>query len=163
MSSQFGAREATSLQHFSDKIRQFTPNWFAMTMGNGIVSLVLAALPLSFPGQHALAVSLWCVDVVLYALFTAMFAARWIFYPETIKPLLHHPLQSMFLGTLPMGLAPIVNGTVLFAGPHFGAGAYSLAYGLWCCDALLAVAASVMSDLLWFYLGRRRGVAIVSS
>src|SRR5260370_21440151 len=79
MFSQFGASdEATSLQHFSDKIRQFTPNWFAMTMGNGIVSLVLAALPESFPAQHTLAVSLWCVDIVLYAVFTAMFAARLI-------------------------------------------------------------------------------------
>jgi C4-dicarboxylate transporter/malic acid transport protein len=151
MSSQFGANhEATSSQHFSDKIRQFTPNWFAMTMGNGIVSLVLAALPLSFPGQHALAVSLWCVDIVLYAVFTAMFAARWVFYPETIKPLLHHPLQSMFLGTLPMGLAPIINGIVLFAGPHFGAGAYSVAYELWCCDALLAVVVAVGVPYLMF-------------
>jgi C4-dicarboxylate transporter/malic acid transport protein len=150
MSKQFGAREATSLQHFSDKIRQFTPNWFAMTMGNGIVSLVLAALPQSFPGQHALAVSLWCVDIVLYAVFTAMFAARWIFYPETIGPLLHHPLQSMFLGTLPMGLAPIINGIVLFAGPHFGAGAYSLAYALWCGDALLAVVVAVGVPYLMF-------------
>jgi C4-dicarboxylate transporter/malic acid transport protein len=151
MSSQFSARrEATSLQHFSDKIRQFTPNWFAITMGNGIVSLVLAALPLSFPGQHALAVSLWCMDIVLYAVFTAMFAARWIFYPETIKPLLHHPLQSMFLGTLPMGLAPIINGIVLFAAPHFGTGAYSLAYGLWCGDALLAVVVAVEVPYLMF-------------
>src|SRR5260370_9249863 len=79
-----------------------------------------------------------------------MFAARWIFYPETIKPLLHHPLQSMFLGTLPMGLAPIINGIVLFAGPHFGAGAYSLAYGLWCLDALLAVVVAVGVPYLMF-------------
>jgi C4-dicarboxylate transporter/malic acid transport protein len=90
------------------------------------------------------------VDIVLYAVFTAMFAARWIFYPETIKPLLHHPLQSMFLGTLPMGLAPIINGIVLFAGPHFGTGAYSLAYGLWCCDALLAVVVAVGVPYLMF-------------
>lgn len=29
-------------------IRQFTPNWFAMTMGTGIVFLILLALPMSF-------------------------------------------------------------------------------------------------------------------
>src|SRR5260370_4273473 len=108
-------------------------------MGYDSRLVVRPALPQVFPGQHAIAVSLWYVDIVLYAVFAAMFAARWIFYPETIKPLLHHPLQSMFLGTLPMGLAPIINGIVLFAGPHFGAEAYSLAYGLWCVDALLAV------------------------
>jgi len=26
-------------------VRQFTPNWFAMTMGTGIVFLILLALP----------------------------------------------------------------------------------------------------------------------
>ncbi|MGF6851251.1 TDT family transporter [Paraburkholderia sp. CI3] len=137
-------------QSFSDKIRQFTPNWFAMTMGNGIVFLVLAALPVHFSGQRAISASLWGVDIVLYAIFAAMFAARWICFPETIKPLLHHPLQSMFLGALPMGLAPIINGIVLFAGQRFGAGAYTLAYVLWCFDAVLAVVVAIGVPYLIF-------------
>jgi C4-dicarboxylate transporter/malic acid transport protein len=139
-----------AVQSISDKIRQFTPNWFAMTMGNGIVFLVLAALPVQFSGQRALAASLWCVDIMLYAVFAAMFAARWIFFRETIKPLLHHPLQSMFLGALPMGLAPIINGIVLFAGPHFGGIAYTFACVLWGVDALLAVAVAIGVPYLMF-------------
>ncbi len=141
---------SASAQRLSEKVRQFTPNWFAVTMGNGIVFLVLTALPLHFSGQRALAESLWCVDIALYAVFAAMFAARWIFYPETIKPMLHHPLQSMFLGAIPMGLAPIINGIVLFAGPHFGTSAYTLAFALWCCDALLAVTVAVVVPYLMF-------------
>jgi C4-dicarboxylate transporter/malic acid transport protein len=141
---------ASGAQPFSDKVRQFTPNWFAVTMGNGIVFLVLMALPLHFSGQRALAESLWCVDIGLYAVFAGMFAARWIFYPETVKPLLHHPLQSMFLGAIPMGLAPIINGIVLFAGPHFGASVYTLASALWCFDALLAVVVAVAVPYLMF-------------
>jgi C4-dicarboxylate transporter/malic acid transport protein len=137
-------------QSFPDKIRQFTPNWFAVTMGNGIVFLALTALPLHFSGQRALAESLWCVDIALYAIFAAMFAARWIFYPDTIRPLLHHPLQSMFLGAIPMGLAPIINGIVLFAGPRLGAGAYTLASALWCFDAVLAVVVAIGVPYLMF-------------
>jgi C4-dicarboxylate transporter/malic acid transport protein len=141
---------SASAQRLSEKIRQFTPNWFAVTMGNGIVFLVLTALPLHFSSQRALAESLWCVDIALFAVFTAMFAARWIFYPETIKPLLHHPLQSMFLGAIPMGLAPIINGIVLFAGPRFGTSAYTLASALWCFDAVLAVTVAVVVPYLMF-------------
>jgi C4-dicarboxylate transporter/malic acid transport protein len=143
-------RHAAARQSLAEKVRQFTPNWFAVTMGNGIVFIVLASLPLHFAGQKTLAASLWCVDIVVFAVFAAMFAARWILYPETIKPMLHHPLQSMFLGTLPMGLAPIVNGIVLFAAPHYGSGAYSLAFALWCVDSVLAVVVAIGVPYLMF-------------
>ncbi|WDD90940.1 TDT family transporter [Burkholderia sp. FERM BP-3421] len=137
-------------QSLSDKIRQFTPNWFAMTMGNGIVSLVLVALPFHFTGQQALAATLWSVNVVLYALCTAMLLARVLRHPETIRPMLHHPLQSMFLGAIPMGLVPIINGCVLFAAPRVGPVAYDVAAALWCLDAALAVAVAVLVPYLMF-------------
>lgn len=137
-------------QRFSDKVRQFTPNWFAVTMGTGIVFLILAALPVHFRGQRLLAESLWRVDIVLYSVCTAMFAARCICFPKTIRPLLNHPLQSMFLGAVPMGLIPIVNGLVLFGGERYGAGAYALALYLWCFDAVLAVAVAIGVPYLMF-------------
>jgi len=136
-------------QSFAEKIRQFTPNWFAVTMGNGIIFLVLLALPLHFAGQKKLAFALWMVNIVLYVVFTVMFTSRWIFYPSTIRPMLHHPLQSMFLGTLPMGLAPIINGIVLFA-PNLGNGAYAVAYPLWCFDAVLSVVTAIGVPYLMF-------------
>ncbi|KVO39592.1 TDT family transporter [Burkholderia ubonensis] len=132
----------------SERVRQFTPNWFAMTMGNGIVSLVLAGLPLHFGGQRALASALWAIDIVLYLAFAAMLAARAIRFPETIRPLLRHPVQSMFLGAVPMGLVPIINGIVLFAGGH--AEANALAYALWCVDALLSVVVAIGVPFMMF-------------
>ncbi|MGG1946917.1 TDT family transporter [Trinickia sp. NRRL B-1857] len=137
-------------QGFAQKVRQFTPNWFAVTMGNGIVFLVLAALPWHFAGQMTIARTLWCFDIVLYAVFAAMLAARWVFYPETIRPMLHHPLQSMFLGAVPMGLAPIVNGLVIFCAPHGGDGVAQLAYRLWCIDAIVGCAAAIGVPYMMF-------------
>ncbi|KVS28278.1 TDT family transporter [Burkholderia cepacia] len=132
----------------SERIRQFTPNWFAVTMGNGIVSLVLGALPVHFAGQHALASALWVIDIVLYLAFSAMLIARATLFPETIRPLLHHPVQSMFLGAVPMGLVPIINGIVLFAGGH--AEANALAYTLWCFDAVLSVVVAIGVPFMMF-------------
>ncbi|WP_051376706.1 TDT family transporter [Burkholderia sp. WSM2232] len=146
----YGVLPTHGRQGWAERVRQFTPNWFAMTMGNGIVYLVLAGLPWHFAAQTALAEMLWAVSIALYAVFAAMLIARWIFYPETIRPMLHHPLQSMFLGAVPMGLAPIINGLVLFAGPHLGDGAYQLAYKLWCLDAILAIAVAIGVPYMMF-------------
>jgi len=134
----------------SEKIRQFTPNWFAVTMGNGIVALVLATLPFRFPGQQGMAAALWLADVVLYAGCVAMLLARAIRYPETIRPMLRHPLQSMFLGAIPMGLVPVINGCVLFAAPKIGPLAYSIAHALWCIDVLLAIVVAIAVPYLMF-------------
>ncbi|RQS16424.1 C4-dicarboxylate ABC transporter [Burkholderia sp. Bp9002] len=143
-------KAASSRQTLSEKVRQFTPNWFAMTMGNGIVSLVLAGLPLRFAGLHAVAATLWGINAALYAACFGMLMARLIRHPETIRPMLHHPLQSMFLGAIPMGLVPIINGCVLFAAPRIGAGAYTVAYCLWWFDSLLAVAIAIGVPYLMF-------------
>jgi tellurite resistance protein TehA-like permease len=120
-------------------IRQFTPNWFAMTMGTGIVYLLLVASPVQLPGQAVVARILWIFDSALYLFFAIMLACRMMLFAETIKPMLDHPVQSLFLGTIPMGLIPIINGTVIFGGPLFGGFATHLAAYLWWADALLAL------------------------
>lgn len=120
-------------------IRQFTPNWFAMTMGTGIVFLILLAVPIEIPARQQIAITLWTVDSMLFGSFVALFAARLICYPRTIRPLLDHPVQSMFLGTIPMGLIPIVNGLAIFGPDLFGRAALDAAHMLWWVDAALAV------------------------
>ena len=132
-------RPFSRLAHRRDVVRQFTPNWFAMTMGTGIVFLILLALPFQFPLQHTLAYGLWLADSVFYATFLTLFVARLLCFPDTVKPMLDHPVQSMFLGAIPMGLIPIVNGLTLFGPALFGPSALSLAECLWWGDAALAV------------------------
>lgn len=131
-------------------VRQFTPNWFAMTMGTGVLALVLARLPWPFPGQRALAESLWLFDVGLYALFAVLFAARLALFRATVWPMLLHPVQSMFLGAIPMGLAVLLNGLVLFGAPRWGAAVYPLAHALWWGDAALALGVALLVPYLMF-------------
>jgi C4-dicarboxylate transporter/malic acid transport protein len=127
------------VSHYPEIVRQFTPNWFALTMGTGIVFLVLLALPYQLPGQHHVAETLWIVDSLFFALFSTLFTARLVRFPETVKPMLDHPIQSMFLGAIPMGLVPIVNGLSVFGVELFGPGALSAAHVLWWFDTGLAV------------------------
>ncbi len=115
-------------------MRHFTPNWFTVTMGTGILSLMLAAFPYPFSGQQLFARSLWQADTLLFILFSLLFAGRLLRHRDSIAPLLAHPVQSMFLGAIPMGLVPIIDGMLRF-GP---ASMLPLAHGLWWLDAGLA-------------------------
>ena len=65
---------------FSDIIRNFTPNWFTVTMGTGVLALALNQFPLEIPGIHSAAVTLWLADIVIFALFSLFYTTRWAFF-----------------------------------------------------------------------------------
>lgn len=132
----------------TEAIRGFTPNWFTACMGTGIVSLMLPKLPL--PGTAAIGEGLWVLNMVLFVLFTLMSVARVMLYPADSRATLHHPVQSMFLGAIPMGLATIVNGFITFGVPHWGEGAAILARDLWAFDALLSTFVGLFVPYLMF-------------
>ena len=99
-------------------VRNFTPNWFTVTMGTGALALTLNQFPLRLPGLRAVAVALWLANIALFALFSLLYAARWLLFPREAALIFRHPVMSMFFGAIPMGLATIVNGFLAF-GPDF--------------------------------------------
>jgi C4-dicarboxylate transporter/malic acid transport protein len=131
-------------------IRHFTPNWFAVTMGTGVLALVLAHLPWQLPGLALLAEGLWLFGVLLFALFSLLFLLRLAVFRETLWPMLLHPVQSMFLGAIPMGLAVLIKGLLLFGAPRWGEGVYALAHALWWLDAALALLGALLVPYLMF-------------
>ena len=59
-------RPFSQLSHPREVIRQFTPNWFAATMGTGILSAVLVQLPVAVSGLFQLAEALWMLNIVWF-------------------------------------------------------------------------------------------------
>ena len=98
-------------------IRQFTPNWFAATMGTGVLALALAQLPVNLPVVYAIAEALWLFTIGLFILFSALYAARWVMFFDEARRIFGHSTVSMFFGTIPMGLATLINGLLLFGLP----------------------------------------------
>ncbi len=96
-------------------IRHFTPNWFAANMGTGILALMIAEFPYGDWGQKIFAQGLWTINVLFFALFALLFLGRAAFYPASFRRLFHHPVQSLFIGAIPMGFATIVNGMLIGA------------------------------------------------
>lgn len=136
--------------HPREIIRQFTPNWFTVTMGTGVVALALNQFPADFPILRHVAALLWMINIALFALCTLLYAARWIFFTKDAKPIFGHAVMPMFLGAIPMGLATIVNGFLVFGIARIGPEAVSIALTLWWIDVVLAVAVGLLVPYLMF-------------
>lgn len=122
------------------RIQSFTPSWFAVTMGTGIVSILLHQMPYS---THWLRVISIIVFILNTALFTAIFATsvlRYVLYPGLWGLMMRHPTQSLFTGTAPMGFATLINMFVFVCVPLWGEGAVYTAWAMWWIDAVASMA-----------------------
>ncbi len=131
-------------------IRQFTPNWFAATMGTGVLALALAQLPNRLPGVYATAEGLWLLALGLFVLFSVLYAARWLMFFDEARRIFGHSTVSMFFGTIPMGLATILNGLLVFGLPRWGSDVLPLAEVLWWLDVAMAMACGVLIPFMMF-------------
>nr|BFE95042.1 hypothetical protein GCM10020185_55780 [Pseudomonas brassicacearum subsp. brassicacearum] len=94
-----------------EAIRQFTPNWFAVVMGTGVLALALAQWPGNVPGLRLLGEGLWLFNTLLFVVFALMYTARWVlFFDEARRIFRSFNGFDVFFGTIPMGLATIING-----------------------------------------------------
>ncbi len=143
-------RPFSQLSHPREVIRQFTPNWFAATMGTGILSAVLVQLPVTIPGLFQLAEALWMLNIVLFLTFSALYIARWVMFFDEARRVFGHSTVSMFFGTIPMGLATLINGLLTFGLPHWGDALLPFAELLWWLDVAMSLACGVLIPFLMF-------------
>jgi C4-dicarboxylate transporter/malic acid transport protein len=136
--------------HPREIIRQFTPNWFTVTMGTGVVALALNQFPVNLPSLHQAGAALWMANIVLFSLCTLLYTARWVFFTRDALPIFGHPVMPMFLGAIPMGLATIINGFLAFGITRIGHEAVNIALALWWVDAVLAVGIGLLVPFLMF-------------
>ncbi|KAG8957079.1 Plasma membrane sulfite pump involved in sulfite metabolism, partial [Tulasnella sp. 408] len=90
-------------------------------------------------------------NMVLFVAMIAMTAARYSMFPQIWSLMIHHPVQSLFLGCIPMALATIINGLIIEGYQTWNLGGNALVYaawGLWWFDAAL----SLLSNFAIFHL-----------
>lgn len=129
-------------------IRQFTPNWFAATMGTGVLALALRQLQI--PALHGVAEGLWWLTIGLFILFCVLYGARWLLFFDEARRIFAHSTVSMFFGTIPMGLATILNGALVFGLERWGDGVLPWVEALWWLDVALALLCGVAIPYLMF-------------
>lgn len=130
----------------------FTPSWFSVTMGTGIVSILLEKLPYNAQWLHYLAIIVFVLNIVLFVTSTIISVIRYTVYRGIFIAMLTHPVQSLFLGTVPMGLATIVNMCAFVVVPEWGSWALTLTWTLWWIDSAVSIAVCMFLPFAIMYL-----------
>lgn len=130
-----------------ERVLHFTPSWFSVTMGTGVIATLLNLLP--WPSIHSglrwPALCFLLGDIVIFILFVCAFFARYLMYPEVVPLTIKHPQKSMFLGTLPMGLITIISGIAQLGTTEFelGIGFALAASGLWWAATVISLMTAI--------------------
>lgn len=128
----------------------FTPSWFSVNMGTGISSILLHQLPYQFRGLGIISNVIFALNVLLFCIFLGLSVARYTIWPTMGPTMLFHPTQSLFLGTLAMGFATIVNMCALSAAPAWGPRFALFTWALWWIDAALSIVICIGLPFLQF-------------
>ena len=86
----------------------------------------------------------------IFALFAGLYGARWVMFGHEARRIFGHNTVSMFIGTIPMGLATIINGCLAFGIARFGNGIVPVAHILWWIDVAMSLACGVLIPYLMF-------------
>ncbi|KZT32958.1 hypothetical protein SISSUDRAFT_1028052 [Sistotremastrum suecicum HHB10207 ss-3] len=95
-----------------ERIRNFTPAWFYVTMGLAISSLQ----PIGIPWHHELLalrvlfLIFWLATLLVIIAFIGLTVARYVMFPGMWRRVLDHPDEAMYLACFPMTLIPMENG-----------------------------------------------------
>lgn len=144
------------LPQWHDVIRQFTPNWFTVCMGTGILSIILAEFSAVHPMFWQFGAGLWLFNGLLFTLFSCLYALRWLLYPREAKQIFAHPSMSLFLGTIPMALATLINGALKYGVVLYGTAIIGIAEWLWYLDVLMAVMVAFVVPFCMFSCQRHQ-------
>ncbi|KAJ5849499.1 hypothetical protein N7455_009355 [Penicillium solitum] len=134
-------------------VRNFSPSWFAVTMGTGIVSVLMTLIPFDAPALHYLSIVFFLLNTVLFTLAAITSILRYALYPEIWNVMIQDPTNSLFLATIPMGFATLIEMWVFICVPIWGEWAKKVAWALWMIDVVAA--ASVTLSLSFILISQR--------
>lgn len=129
--------------------------WFSINMGTGIVSILLFTLPYNGKWLYWISVGLFGLNVVLFCAFLLLSILRYSLYPGIWGTMIREPVQSMFIGTLPMGFATIIDMMAFVCVPAWGPWVAIVAWAFWIVDAIVSAACALCLPFLLSVYPRR--------
>ncbi|OAT00173.1 uncharacterized protein BDCG_16500 [Blastomyces dermatitidis ER-3] len=136
-------------------VRNFTPSWFTVNMGTGIVSILLFNLPYNGTWLYWISVGIFGLNTVLFTIFLAISILRYALWPGIWRVMLQHPVQSLFIGTFPMGFSTVVSMIALVCSPAWGSWVQIVAWALWIVDSVISVVCAVGFPFMLMASGRQ--------
>jgi len=131
-------------------VRNFTPSWFAVTMGTGVCGVLLRAIPWQARWLDYLSIIFFVLNTALFGIFTIMSLLRYTIWPEIWVVMIRDPVHSLFLGTVPMGFATLIQLWVDICVPAWGPWAGTFVWVCWIIDAVVAAAIAISLPFLLY-------------
>ncbi|KAF2802214.1 sulfite transporter Ssu2 [Mytilinidion resinicola] len=129
-------------------VRNFSPSWFSVTMGTGIVSLLFITIPFQSDWLYWMSVVFFALNTLLFALAFVISILRYTLYPAIWTVMINDSTNSLFLGTIPMGFATLVESWIFLCIPYWGPWAIKFAWVCWMIDCIVAGAVTVSLTFL---------------
>ena len=82
-------------------------------------------------GLRALSTTFFFLNLLLFVLFCAASAVRYWHFPGVWDAMLQHPVQSLYLGTFPMGALTLISVATTVLHGQYGFGGRGFLYTLW--------------------------------
>ncbi|KAG1751530.1 voltage-dependent anion channel [Suillus paluster] len=135
MSRNVGTDATLRKKSLKDVVRHFTPAWFAVTMGTGSIAILFHNFPYASgsPVMRGFTLAFFFFNLVLFLLFSIITAARYIFFPGIWFNMIRHPVQSLYIGTFPMGATTLINIASTDIFQTYGFGGKPFLYTVWAC------------------------------
>jgi tellurite resistance protein TehA-like permease len=121
-------------------------------MGTGIVAILFNFIPYKANWLYYLSIVFFILNTIIFflALFTSIL--RYTLYPEIWTVMIRDPTNSLFLGTIPMGFATLIEMWIFVCVPLWGPWATTFAWVLWMIDSVLAVSITVALSFMLYML-----------
>lgn len=119
-------------------------------MSTGGLSLALAETPHKFRGLHTIGLTIFILDLVLFALLFACLIARFILYPSHVLKAIFHPQESFFIGSFWLSISVIIGGIQLY-GITYGPAYPRLVYAVYVLHYLYA-ALSLLNAIAQYWI-----------
>ncbi|KMU90751.1 sulfite transporter Ssu1 [Coccidioides immitis H538.4] len=132
-----------------------TPRWFTVTMGTGIVSILLFNLPYNGIWLYWISVGIFGLNTLLFSLALVISILRYTLYPEIWTVMINEPFQSMFLGAFPMAFSTIIDLMIDICTPAWGSWVTIVAWAFWIADSVVAALCALILPFLLMIPGRQ--------
>ncbi|KAG1752929.1 voltage-dependent anion channel [Suillus lakei] len=107
----------------------------ASCAGTGAVAILFHNFPYASdsPVMRGFALAFFFLNLVLFLLFSVITAARYILFPGIWFQMIRHPVQSLYIGTFPMGATTLINIASGDIFQMYGFGGKPFIYTVWAC------------------------------
>ncbi|THH27847.1 hypothetical protein EUX98_g6340 [Antrodiella citrinella] len=102
-------------------------------MGTGAISILFRNFPYgsdTLP-MRVFSAIFFFLNLFLFILFNVLTLTRYIIFPDIWSIMIRHPVQSLYIGTYPMGAATLINVSVSLLYSNWHIGGKPFLYTLW--------------------------------